>query len=223
MKAVDDQQVGAAREGEVIPLPRRESANASKVVNSLLRLKFARAYIETNGNGVEAARRAGYRGDAASLGVIACNLLKRDDIKSYLSEMLRAILSAEEASAILSDIARGSLGYFLAREEDGRLKRNEHGAYELDLDSEEAQANLHIIKKLKPTRYGVEIELVSKTEALAIFARCLEIKTSDLVQKLQVQAVIDSLPDEVRESVRALIASAEARRVDDEALLELPE
>lgn len=188
----------------------------------LMRVKFARAYVETNGDAVESARRAGYHGDRNSLKVIGCRLLQREDVKTYLGEILRTILSAEEASAILSDIARGSLGYFLARDpETGRLLRDERGGFTLDLDSAEAQTHLHLIRRLKPTRFGVEIELHSKTEALAIFARCMNIATSEMVQKLQVQAVLDHLPEEVREAVKSLIASAEAKRVEDEALLEV--
>lgn len=200
------------REGEVVPIHCPRGLSDS---NALMRLKFAQAYVQTNGNGVEAARLAGYSGDLNTLKVCASRLLNREDIKSYIAEMLKTVLSAEEASAILSDIARGSLGHFLARDEYGRFIQEGTG-YQLDLNSPEAQSHLHLIKKLKPTRYGTEIELHSKTEALGIFARCLQIQTSDLVRKLQLEAVLEALPEEVREPVKSLIASAEARRISDD-------
>lgn len=212
------------REGEVIAVdrvrPRRRGSETAADRHVLMRLKFAQAYVQTNGNGREAARLAGYSGDDNTLSAVASTLLDRADVKSYLSEVIRSIISSEETSAILSDIARGSIGSFLARDEHGRFVNNGFG-FELDLDSEEAQANLHLIKKLKPTKYGVEIELHSKTHALDILARGLEIRPSELVKKLQVQAVLDALPEEVREPIRALIASAEARRLNEnDALLE---
>lgn len=211
----DDQERSQAAEGEVIALSPAYRTEGSADAGGLMRLKFARAYVETNGNAVEAARRAGYRGDLNSLKVIGCNLLKREDVKTYLGEILRAILSAEEASAILSDIIRSSLGNFLERDENGSLKKNEDGHYVIDLNSEAAQANLHTIKKLRHGKYGVEIELHNKVDALSILARGMQIKTSELIQKLQIQSVLEALPEEVRDSVKALIASAEAKRLNE--------
>lgn len=210
-------------EGEVIAVdrvrPKRRRGEAGDK-HVLMRLKFAQAYVQTNGNAREAARLAGYSGDDNTLSAVASELMDRADVKSYLSEVIRSIISSEETSAILSDLARSSIGCFLARDANGNFINNGFG-FELDLNSEEAQANLHVIKKLKPTKFGVEIELHSKTHALDILARGLEIRPSELVKKLQVQAVLDALPEEVREPIRALIASAEARRLNEnEALLE---
>ena len=204
------------REGEILPAPKRP---AYYVAGPLMLLKFAQAYVQTNGNGVESARIAGYSGSNKQLAEMASRNLARPDVKQYIGEILKTVLTAEEAAAILSAIARGSIEPFLARDEEGQFIKTEFG-YEFDLNRPEAQPHLHLIESIEPTKFGPKVKMCSKVKAIDIIARGMQIKTADLMRKLQVEAILDSFPDEVRDAIKGLIASAEARCVNEDNLLE---
>jgi hypothetical protein len=54
--------------------------------------KFSCAYIAANGNGVAAARDAGYRGNAKQLAVQACRNLKNPTVRQTIAAMVDALV-----------------------------------------------------------------------------------------------------------------------------------
>lgn len=78
--------------------------------------RFVDAYLgSAAGNGTEAARQAGYAGNAKVLAVQATRLLKKANVRKAIeARQVRAeekgILNADERDKILSDIARKGTG-----------------------------------------------------------------------------------------------------------------
>lgn len=114
-------------------------------------------------NGAAAARRAGY--SAASARSIASENLTKPDIRAAIDARLKLrAMSADEAIARLTEMARGSVGAFV---------RVKEGKATLDISS--AGAPLHLIRKLKITERHLgedlrevktEIELHDAKDAL---------------------------------------------------------
>lgn len=75
-------------------------------------LAWANAYLETF-NKTEAARRAGYEGNDVTLASVGYENFRKPQIEEYLRDRLNEkVMSADEALALLSEQARGSLGEF---------------------------------------------------------------------------------------------------------------
>lgn len=99
---------------------------------------FTNEYLQC-WNATEAARRAGY----AFPNVEGPKNLVKPSIKKEISRRLDEMkMSADEALLLLANQARGSLGSFLSI--------GENGDFEIDLNN--PNANLALIKKLKHTR-----------------------------------------------------------------------
>lgn len=98
-------------------------------------------------NGAAAARRAGY--SAASARSIACENLTKPDIRAAIDARLKErAMSADEAIARLTEMARGSVGAFV-RVQDGKAT----------LDISSPGAPLHLVRKLKITERHLGEEL----------------------------------------------------------------
>lgn len=105
-------------------------------------LRFVEEY-PVDLNATRAAIRAKYSEDTAA--AIGYENLQKPHIRAAIDERLRALsMSTEEALKRLADMARGTLHPFIKADEQGRVWFN--------LASEEAQANLHLIKKVKSKR-----------------------------------------------------------------------
>lgn len=98
---------------------------------------FIEHYLETR-NGVEAARRAGYKGEYAVLGVQAFENLKNPKIQTEIERRLKPfILSANGVLNLLSAHANGSMDMVLDLE--GRF----------DLNKARENGAIRLIKKIK--------------------------------------------------------------------------
>lgn len=169
------------------------------VSTTLMRLKFAEAYLET-GNAREAARRAGYQGSDKALDGVASRLLKRDDVSNLLVEHLRKLMSPDEAQSILADIARSSIANFVTIDpETGQITG-------YDFASERAQANMHTIKSLKMGKHGPEIQLYDKIGSLALVMKSVVSDDPTKRQRRTVEAFLSILPEGVREQVLRAIS-----------------
>lgn len=94
-------------------------------------------------NGAGAARRAGYSGNPGALATVAHQLLTNCDIRAAIDERLeRLSMPAEEALKRLTDWGRASVEPFI----NGYT---EDGEPILDLSTERAQANMHLVKRVK--------------------------------------------------------------------------
>lgn len=74
--------------------------------------RFCDAYLgKANGNGREAARGAGYKGNDATLATTAYRLLRMPKIQEYIAKQQdrpdRLAMGRDERQAILAEIARG--------------------------------------------------------------------------------------------------------------------
>lgn len=94
-------------------------------------------------NAAAAARRAGYSTKSARS--IGSENLTKPDIRAEIEGKLAACgMTAEEALARLSEIARGTLDYF--------LRIDDSGVPEFDLSTREALDHLYLIKKARTKR-----------------------------------------------------------------------
>lgn len=104
-----------------------------------------RAFVEhylTCWNASEAARRAGYRKKA---NVVGAELVANSSIRAEIENRLSTLhMGADEVLARLADHARGDISHFVVTRKDGE--------FGFDFSSEDAQAHLYLIKKMKQKR-----------------------------------------------------------------------
>ena len=114
-------------------------------------------------NASEAARRAGYRGRANTIGPrLLANVGIQEEIQRRLDEIT---MSADEVLTRLADQARASIEGFLIFPKKGRKPA-------LDLRQAQEHGLLHLIKKLKYNAQGqIEIELHDAQTALALIGK----------------------------------------------------
>jgi len=152
-------------------------------------------------NATEAARRANYahpnkRGPE--------NLAKfQEEIESRLSEL---VMSANEALARLSEMARGEWGKYVR--EDGTL----------DIRQLVQDGKGYLVKKIKETKDGREYEfydaqraLVDIAKAHGVFVELHEHTGKDggpIETKVTIEDVLAGLPDGFRDAVRTALAEA---------------
>ena len=78
---------------------------------------FCRAYLQNSGNGVQAAREAGYKGNARTLESVASENMRKPIIKSFLAQLTteadrdrdRRLMGSREVLWLTSLLARTSL------------------------------------------------------------------------------------------------------------------
>ena len=108
--------------------------------------KFIEFYLgESNCNGVDAARRAGYAGGYAVLGVTAHDNLKNPKIAAEIKRKLEErAMSAEQVLSRLAEQAQG-IGEYV------RYHKNQLGKFEayVDLDKLIADGKGHLVKCIK--------------------------------------------------------------------------
>jgi hypothetical protein len=103
---------------------------------------FAQFYVLCNCSGVEAARRAGYGGDTATLAVQASRLLRRAKVRDILAEQRRLLaMDHREAIQRMSEMARASMDDFL--DEDGHL----------DVETARRNGKVWLVKALEEERW----------------------------------------------------------------------
>lgn len=108
-------------------------------------------------NATEAARRAGYAGDANVLGVTGHDNLRNPKIAAAVSEaMTERVMGADEAAMRLSEHARGSIGAFIRTNGDGKP----------DGFSLSSERPLHLVKKVALTDKGWSFEMYDAQAAL---------------------------------------------------------
>lgn len=145
------------RQGTTKP-PRRRKATVPEAVGTDGLTDKQRAFIEhylTCWNASEAARRAGYRNRANTAGA---QLMSNNVIRAAIENRLaQAAMGANEVLVRLTDIASNSLADCLT------LKGQ---SWTVDLPKAQRLGKLHLIKSVKSTRYGPEVELYSAADAL---------------------------------------------------------
>lgn len=128
---------------------------------SAKRRAFVEAYL-TCWNASEAARRAGY--SARSAGSQGHDLLKNPEIQAAIAARLDELkMGADEVLVRLSEQARADVGPYLQITENGTLA--------IDLVRMQLDGQTHLIRKIKQTQYGIELELYDGQAALIQLGR----------------------------------------------------
>ena len=183
---------------------------------------FCEHYIQT-WNGTEAARRAKYRGNNDTLGVIAHENLRKPKIKKYIEDRLKELtLTSDEVLIRLTQQATASISDFITDSTTLPV-----------IDIEKVREKGHLIKKLRYTKKGMEIELHDSQAALVhlgrhhvLFSDKLKIDDwrSEIVQllkdgKLEPQDVIDELGRDLATELflSAGVAVGKDRKVEAES------
>lgn len=122
---------------------------------------FVAFYLgKANGNASEAARMAGY----GVCRVRASKLLTKGNIRAAIDAKLDEVsLSTDEILARLSDMGSADMGEFIKVDKDGRPT--------LDLTRAKRAGKLHLIKSMKPTKFGLTVELHDSQAALEKLGR----------------------------------------------------
>lgn len=155
-------------------------------------------------NASEAARRAGYTGDANTVGPrLLANVGISEEIERRKAEI---IMSADEVLARLTEQGRAAYSaYFTA---DGSV----------NLSQLVADGKAHLIKKIKPTKEGLEVEFYDAQAALAQLAKANGLDRIELTGKnggpiqtehTETHDLSKLTSDQLRE-LRALLAKATA-------------
>jgi phage terminase small subunit len=132
---------------------KKNKETGSKPKLTTKQIRFVEEYCY-DFNATAAAIRAGYSlRSAYEIG--SQNLTKVEISKEIRARLDELSLKPEEGIKRLTDMGRASFAMFLKFYEDGRI--------ELNLTGEEAQKNLHLIKKVKQTKKTAVVEGV-KTE-----------------------------------------------------------
>jgi len=157
---------------------------------------FIEHYLET-WNATEAARRAGYRGNYDTLKAVGYENLTKPHLRERIQERLREkALSADEVLARLSEQARNSIADFI-EPVPGRSR-----AFMLNMD--EIKARGHLIKKIKMTINGPEIELYDGQAALNLMGKHFALFTDRIEVHDWRSKIVDALragrlePEQVR-------------------------
>ncbi len=114
-------------------------------------------------NATEAARRAGYQGNAVTLASVGYENLRKPQIRAAIDAALaEAAMPANEVLARLTDQARGTMADILSVKGRGVT---------LDLKKAAQADRLHLVKKYSKTRQGVSVELYDAQAALQLLAK----------------------------------------------------
>lgn len=124
---------------------------------------FVAYYLgKANGNGAEAARMAGYAKKWADRQ--AFQLLENSRVKAAIEAKMDSVaMPVDEVLARYSEIASADIGRFVEDDGTGKLK--------LNITRAKKSGRTRVIKKIRATKFTIEIELHSPLEALASLAK----------------------------------------------------
>lgn len=134
-------------------------------------------------NGTKAARLAGYKGNDVTLRSVAHENLTKPHIRAEIDRRFAEhAMSANEVLARLGDIARIDMSEFIS------IK---NGIPYLALDKAETASKLHLLKKFKTGKQGVEIELYDAQSALETIGKHLGLFNTVKIEDWRTQAIAD--------------------------------
>ena len=153
-------------------------------------------------NASEAARRAGYTGDANTVGPrLLANVGVSEEVDRRKAEI---IMSSDEVMARLTEQGRAAYSTYFTP--DGSV----------NLAQLVADGKGHLIKKIKPTREGLEVEFYDAQAALALLAKANGLDRIELTGRnggpIQTEHVekhdLSKLTSEQLRELRGLLAKA---------------
>lgn len=162
---------------------------------------FVEYYLgEANGNGVKAARMAGYRGSYSVLGVTAHDLLRLPKIQDAIADKDSGVfMSTKEILSRLSALGRADVSDFVSI--DGS---QDYPIPSLDIKKAKRRGQLITVKKIKTMRSGgddpqeiTEVEIRDPLAALTLLAKLRGIIDQPLPDESRKAASLDfTTPDE---------------------------
>lgn len=176
---------------------------------------FIEQYLANGFNGFRAAKAAGYKGSDDTLRSVASENLAKPNIAAAIEQRIKSMaMSADEALARLSAMARGDLGEFI----------------DLSADDLKKHAQSFLLKKVRITsrivpaekeddppeiESRVELELYDAQAALGLILKEQHLKAGEPTDRLDVS---DTKAEEARDKLeRALARLAERNRAEDGA------
>jgi hypothetical protein len=141
---------------------------------TLRQRRFVFAFVgPANGNATRAAKMAGYEGGPAVWAVRGYECRRNSKIQSEIERvMAENSMGATEVLARLSDIARGPSAF---------MRVDEAGDIDIDLDGMRQAGKLHLIKSIKTTRDGTQIDFYDAAAALVQLGRYHRLFTDRVV------------------------------------------
>lgn len=143
-------------------------------------LAFVEEYFLCNMNGTQAAIKAGYSEKTAYS--ISSELLKKPEIKAEISRRLKERhMSAEEVLARLSEQASSAYGDYIT--ETGKV----------DFAKLVKDGKAHLVYKIKPTKFGTEIEFYNGQNALLNIGKQHGMFNDHHIIEVKVEKELDSI------------------------------
>lgn len=134
-------------------------------------------------NGRKAAQLAGYKGNDVTLRAVAYENLTKPHIKAEVERRFQEqAMSANEVLSRLGDIARIDMSEFISVR---------HNVPLLDLEKAEKAHSLHLLKKFKVTKQGIEIEVYDAQAALETIGKHLGLFNTIKIEDWRTQAIAD--------------------------------
>lgn len=126
--------------------------------------RFVRFYIKDLGNPGKAARKAGFKGSLVLVEQQANAMLENPEIRAEINAQINAArLDANMILHELQAIATTNIGDFVDISRNGEVSWN--------LGKAQAGAKLGVIKSIRNTRYGMEVEFYDKLAALKLLGQ----------------------------------------------------
>ena len=148
-------------------------------------------------NATEAARRAGYEGNDITLASVGYENLRKPQIAQRIKQRLQEkVMSADEVLSRLSEQARCE--YTASIGKDGKV----------DLSQLKAAGKMHLVKGIKETKYGRQVEFYDGQTALIQIGKHHGLFTDKVDVGPQLEDVLRALPDGFREGVRTALTEA---------------
>ena len=165
-----------------------------------LQKRFVEFYLQT-WNATKAAQLAGYSGTYATLRSIGSENLTKPNIKAAIDKRMAKIqLSTDEVLFRLSQQARGSIGEFITIKKDN--------GFEIDL--EKVKEFGHLIRRIRETRYGLDLELHDAQDALALIGKHYKLFTERIRVDWQLEALEKGIsPSEIFNAMVDFFVSVE--------------
>lgn len=162
---------------------------------------FVDAYLANGFNATAAARQAGYQGDAVTLASVGYENIRKPQIAALIEERIKALaMGADEALARLSGHARGDMSDFVS------IKG---GLPFVDLNKAADAGKLHLLKKFKVTKDGVEIELYDAQSALVHILREQHLKSGEATERVDLD---DTKARDARDKLERALARIAERK-----------
>ena len=143
----------------------------------------------SNGNAADATRRAGYK----DYQVTPTRLLAKASIRAAINGKLTTVgMSQDEILARLAEQAASSFDDF--------MHINGGGSATIDLKKAKKLGKLHLIRKLKQTEHGLEIDLKDSFAALVKLGDFLKLWSGDNVVGVDMEALAARLKQRITDA-----------------------